>query len=150
MLSNDLVIKISEKFKKQNDNNISLKKAIIIGLAQGLAGFPGFSRSGFTITTGLFLGLDRIKSARFSFLLSFPIILGSSIIYPLLELDMEDIINYNWIGIIGGTVVSAIVGYYCIKYFLKFLAKFSLAFFAYYCILAGTFALIFFSIFKAQ
>jgi undecaprenyl-diphosphatase len=140
---------LSENLKKdEKTNKITLKRAVIIGIVQGIAAFPGFSRSGFTIATGLFTGLDRTTSARFSFLLSFPIILGASIIYPLLELDMEDIINYNWMGIAIGIVSSAIVGYYCIKYFLKFISKFSLKFFAYYCIIVGAISAIFFTVIK--
>ena len=142
---------LGEKYKlvTKKDEPITLKQAIIIGLYQGLAGFPGLSRSGLTITTGLLLGLNRIRSTKFSFLLCFPIILGASIIYPFMELDLSDIMHYNWIGIIVGTITSAIVGYFCIKYFLKFVAKFSLAFFAYYCIIIGTIAAIFFSVYKA-
>ena len=139
---------LAERFKTNKCKTVNLMQAIIIGIAQGIAGFPGFSRSGLTIATGLFLGLDRVRSSKFSFLLCFPIILGASVCYPLLELKFSDIVNYNWSGIILGTIASAVVGYLCIKYFLKFVAKFSLAFFAYYCIVVGLFATVFFSIFK--
>lgn len=134
---------VSKKYTFKTDK-INLKSAILIGIAQGLAAFPGFSRSGWTIGTGLFLGLDRETCARYSFLLSIPIILGTSMVYPLLEINIEEIVTYNWTAIIIGTIVSAIVGYFCIKYFLKFVAKFSLAFFAYYCIIVGGVMAIFF------
>ena len=133
--------------KKIEEKPVTLKSSIIMGIAQGLAAFPGFSRSGLTIATGLFAGLNRVDCARFSFLLSIPIILGTSILYPVLELNMKDVVNYNWLSIAVGTIVSAIVGYYCIKYFLAFLAKFSLGFFAYYCIIAGAFFAVFFKFF---
>ena len=132
---------VSKKIEKKP---VTLKSSIIMGIAQGLAAFPGFSRSGLTIATGLFAGLNRVDCARFSFLLS---ILGTSILYPVLELNMKDVVNYNWLSIAVGTIVSAIVGYYCIKYFLAFLAKFSLGFFAYYCIIAGAFFAVFFKFF---
>lgn len=135
--------KRTEKFDTPN-----LKQSILIGLAQGLAVLPGFSRSGWTIATGLFSGLNRETAARYSFLLSVPIILGASMVYPLIKIDVKEALSYNWTAIILGTVVSAIVGYFCIKYFMKFISKFSLNIFGWYCVLMGVFTLIFFSIFK--
>ena len=118
--------------------------AIVIGIAQGIASLPGFSRSGLTIASGMLSGMNRTEAARYSFLLSIPVILGASMIYPLVKIDMKEILTYNWIAIILGTIVSGIVGYFCIKYFLKFVQKFSLGFFGYYCLLMGTFAIGFF------
>ena len=127
--------------------NVDLKSSILIALAQGLAVLPGLSRSGWTIATGLFTGLDRITAAKYSFLLSIPIILGASMVYPFIKIDLHEAVTYNWLSIICGTIVSGLVGYACIKYFLKFVSKFSLAIFGWYCILAGIGTLIFFSIY---
>lgn len=138
---------MSKKFKVRKDN-VDLKTSIFIGLAQGLAALPGFSRSGWTIATGLFLGLDRVTAARYSFLLSIPIILGASMIYPLVSIDIQEALNYNWVAIIVGTIVSGIVGYLCIKYFMKFISKFSLAIFGWYCIIAGLGTFLFFRIYS--
>lgn len=124
---------------------VDLKTSIFIGIAQGLAALPGFSRSGWTIATGLFFGLDRVTAARYSFLLSIPIILGASMVYPLLEIDVHEALQYNWSAIIVGTIVSAITGYICIKYFMDFISKFSLKVFGYYCIIAGVITAVFFS-----
>lgn len=135
----------SKKLEEKKDE-ISLKTSILIGLAQGLAALPGFSRSGWTIATGLFCGLDRVTAARYSFLLSIPIILGASMVYPLIKIDIHEAMQYNWSAIIAGTIVSAIVGYLCIKYFMKFISKFSLAIFGYYCIITGVATAIFFTI----
>ena len=137
----------SKKLEEKKDE-VNLKTSILIGLAQGLAALPGFSRSGWTIATGLFCGLDRVTAARYSFLLSIPIILGASMVYPLIKIDIHEAIQYNWSAIIAGTIVSAIVGYLCIKYFMKFISKFSLAIFGYYCIIAGLATAIFFTIFS--
>lgn len=137
----------SKKLEKKTDN-VDLKTSILIGLAQGLAALPGFSRSGWTIATGLFCGLDRITSARYSFLLSIPIILGASMVYPLVKINVAEAVGYNWSAIIAGTVVSGITGYLCIKYFMRFISKFSLAIFGYYCIIAGIATAVFFSIFS--
>ena len=103
-----------------NKKPVTLKNSILIAIAQGLAALPGFSRSGLTIATGLLSGNDRTTAAKYSFLLSIPIILIASMLYPLLELDLAEVITYNWTAIFVGTIVSAIVGYLCIKYFLKF------------------------------
>lgn len=129
-------------------DKVDLKTSILMGLAQGLAALPGFSRSGWTIATGLFSGLDRTSAARYSFLLSIPIILGASMVYPFVKIDLHEAVDFNWIAILAGTIVSGIVGYLCIKYFMKFISKFSLAFFGYYCIIAGIFTSIFFYIYK--
>lgn len=137
----------SKKIETKTDS-VDLKTSILIGLAQGLAALPGFSRSGWTIATGLFCGLDRITAARYSFLLSIPIILGASMVYPLVKIDIAEAINYNWTAILVGTIVSGITGYLCIKYFMKFISKFSLAIFGYYCIIAGIATAIFFSFFS--
>ncbi len=128
--------------------NIDWKTSILIGLAQGIAAMPGFSRSGWTIATGLFAGLDRTTAARYSFLLSIPIILGASMVYPFVKLDFHEVAGYNWSAIIAGTLVSGIVGYLCIKYFMKFISRFSLAFFGYYCIIAGIATAVFFAVYK--
>lgn len=132
---------------EEKKSEVDLKSSIFIGLAQGLAALPGFSRSGWTIATGLFFGLDRVTAARYSFLLSIPIILGASMVYPLIKIDIAEAVQYNWAAITAGTIVSGIVGYLCIKYFMKFISKFSLAVFGYYCLLMGIGTAIFFYIF---
>ncbi len=137
---------VSEK-KKAKTDKIDLKTAIIIGLAQGIASIPGISRSGSTISTGIFLGLDRVSCARYSFLLSLPIIIGASIFYPVLEVDLHEFLNYNWVAFAVGFLVSFVSGYFCIKYFLKFLGKHSMKIFAYYCWVAGIFMFVFFKFF---
>ncbi len=134
----------SEQIKNAKSNKISLKTSIIIAIAQGLAALPGFSRSGLTIAAGLLNGVDRTTAARYSFLLSIPIILGASMVYPLVKLDFAEVVTYNWTAIIAGTIVSGIVGYFCIKYFLKFVSKFSLSVFGYYCLIMGIITAIFF------
>lgn len=130
--------------KHQNKKDISIKNSILIAIAQGLAALPGFSRSGLTIATGLLSGMERMTAARYSFLLSIPIILGASMVYPLVKIDFHEIITYNWTAIIAGTIVSGLVGYVCIKYFLKFVSKFSLGIFGYYCLIMGIVTAVFF------
>ncbi len=130
----------SEFYSKRietKSENMDLKTSIIIAAAQGLAALPGFSRSGLTIASGLFSKKTRFASAKYSFLLSIPIILGASMFYPLLKINVNELAQFNWTAIIIGTICSAFVGYICIKYFLKFVSKYSLGFFGYYCIIIG-------------
>ncbi len=140
------VLFLSEYLSKRapQKSEVDLKTSVLMSIAQGLAALPGFSRSGLTIATGLFCGLDRTTAARFSFLLSIPIILGASMVYPLIKLDLSELLTYNWLEIIVGTIVSGLVGYVCIKYFLKFVSNFSLNIFGVYCILTGIFTSVFF------
>ncbi len=142
----------AEAFSKRiqdKSDKIDLKTSIFIAIAQGLAALPGFSRSGLTIATGLLNKKDRLTAARYSFLLSIPIILGASMVYPIIKIDFHEFANYNWNAIILGTIASATVGYLCIRYFLKFLEKYSLAFFGYYCIIVGALSFVFFNIFAS-
>lgn len=151
LIGTGFVLFFSEYLSKKRGNSgekVNLKQALLIGLAQGVAVLPGFSRSGWTMATGLFMGLNRKTAARYSFLLSIPIILGASMVYPLVKIDVAEAVKYNWYAIIAGTIVSGLVGYLCIKYFMKFISKFSLNIFGYYCIIMGVFTLIFFNIFK--
>ncbi|MEA1937164.1 MAG: undecaprenyl-diphosphate phosphatase [Patescibacteria group bacterium] len=102
--------------KKTDLTSLSLKMGILIGLFQALAIVPGVSRSGITITIALLLSLKRTSAARFSFLLSTPIILGAGIKeFPSL---IESGLNIN---IFIGVLVSAVSGYLAIKYMLKYL-----------------------------
>ena len=130
--------------KRQEKKAVGLKESIIIAIVQGLAVLPGISRSGSTIAAGLICGNDRKSAAQFSFLLSIPIITGSSMLYPLVKLDLAEVMNYDWGIILAGTIVSAVVGYLCIKYFMAFISKFSLGVFGYYCLLVGFLTFMFF------
>ena len=139
-----IILLLSEKMYKGNEK-VSLKKSIFIAIAQGLAVFPGFSRSGLTISTALFQGMDRIQAARFSFLMSIPVIFLASLIYPLVELDFSQILTFNLKAIFLGSLASFVVGYLCIKYFMKLLGRLSLRTFGYYCLII---AVVMFSVFQ--
>ncbi|OGI00508.1 MAG: hypothetical protein A2Y25_03495 [Candidatus Melainabacteria bacterium GWF2_37_15] len=137
---------LSQKITKK-ENLIGWKRALIIGIAQGLAVAPGLSRSGATIAAGLATGLDRVTAARYSFLLSIPVIALAGIFHSL-ELGMNGgFTGFNWTAIIAGTLVAAVVGYYCIKYFIIFISKNKLHAFAIYCWVIGLLMTVFFTIF---
>jgi len=116
-------------------NQMSLKDALVIGLSQALAIFPGVSRSGATITAGLALGLQRETAARFSFLLSAPIILGaglSSILDVRNELASGTMLQSDLLVYAAGFITAVVSGYLCIKYLLRFLQRHSTDIFVYY------------------
>ena len=117
--------------KSSSAEKLGFFGAVAIGLAQAVALVPGVSRSGATITAGLFLGLRREEAARFSFLMSVPIIAGAG----LLELfeALSEGINLSEVVMFGaGFVSSAMVGYLAIGFLLNFLTNHSLHAFAYY------------------
>ena len=130
------VLFVSEKLNTK-EKAMNSKTSILIGIAQGLAVFPGLSRSGLTIATGILNGLSRVKAARYSFILSIPIIILASMIYPLLELNVSEISTFNFKAMAIGCAMSFITGFLCIKFFMKFLEKFNLKCFAYYCWIIG-------------
>ncbi len=132
LLCTGTVLFLSEKLKKP-ERKMDFKTSIFIGIAQGLAVFPGLSRSGLTIATGIYNGLNRVQAARYSFILSIPIIIIASMVYPLLELNISDIQTFNLKAMAVGCIISFITGFLCIKFFMKFLEKFNLKCFAYYC-----------------
>lgn len=127
------------------DSSISIKKAVFIGFFQGMAMiFRGISRSGSTMAAGLLSGLSRVEAARYSFLLSIPIILLAVIFHSAELLETGQLYGFSIGPILVGTAISAIVGYLCIKYFLVFLQKHTLHYFAVYCAIIGILAIKFF------
>lgn len=149
LLITGILLLLSEKFYK-GDKKVSLKSSIFIAIAQGLAIFPGFSRSGFTMATALLNGINRVHAAKYSFLMSIPVIFLASLIYPLFELDLSQISEFNIKAIIIGFITAFIVGYLCIKYFMKLLSKISLRCFGYYCITVSITLFILFQFFYHQ
>ena len=132
-----VLLLISDKFKleKNIQNNFNLKFAIIIGLTQIFSLIPGVSRSGIAITTARFLKFKRIDSAKISFLLSIPI-LGAVSAFGLKNILFSEnfyFSNINLIAIFFSFSFSLIT----IKYFIKFIEKFSLNLFSYYRIILG-------------
>ncbi|MBJ7538379.1 undecaprenyl-diphosphate phosphatase [Marinomonas transparens] len=103
----------------KTEQNLGFKSVLYIGLAQALALIPGTSRSGITMTAARFLGFNRVSSARFSFLLSIPLIFAAGSL-KLLEL-LSSNIPVDWLSISIGVVLSTISAYLCIYLFLKWL-----------------------------
>jgi undecaprenyl-diphosphatase len=122
--------------KRLNMEGVTLGSSLIIGLAQCLALFPGVSRSGITITAALFLGFRRETAARFSFLLSLPIVAGAALL-KLGELVRNGIPEGEMKMLLIGVSTSALVGYVSIAFLLKFIQKHSLSPFVWYRFFVG-------------
>ncbi|MFH1784701.1 MAG: undecaprenyl-diphosphatase UppP [bacterium] len=123
----------SDKQKSMLGMNIS--DALIIGCMQGFAIAPGISRSGATITAGIFRGINRELAARFSFLLSIPAILGAF----LMELkDCAQMLgSVSILSIVTGTLLAFLSGYYALRVLFSVIRKRRLGIFAYYCWAVG-------------
>ena len=128
--------------KQRNLDELNWIDALIMGLFQVLALFPGISRSGSTITGGLLRNIDRKSSARFSFLMSVPIMFGASVVTLF---DIPSVANTSSFipALIIGFIVAGIVGYLSIRWLLQYLSNHSLGKFSIYlmiiCILAVLF-----------
>lgn len=114
--------------------NITLSAALLIGVAQAVALIPGTSRSGITMTMALFLGFARTDAARFSFLLSIPVIVIGGVYEGIGLLGAVDV---DWLGIFVGVLVSSVSAYFCIHYFLEFINKLSMLPFVIYRVILG-------------
>ena len=115
---------------------LTFRQAMIVGFAQAVALIPGTSRSGITMTAGLMLGLTREAAARFSFLLSIPVILGAGL---LLTLDLvKSGVAIPWGELSAGAVISAVSAWICIHYFLAFINRIGLMPFVIYRFILGS------------
>jgi undecaprenyl-diphosphatase len=122
--------------KERSISQLGLNSSLIIGAAQAIALIPGVSRSGITIIAGLSQKLKRQDAAKFSFLLSMPIVFGAGL-KKVIDLVSDNSGNIDYLILTLGFLSSAISGYLCIKYFLKFLQSHSLRIFSYYRIVLG-------------
>ncbi|MEA2004742.1 MAG: undecaprenyl-diphosphate phosphatase [Acidobacteriota bacterium] len=124
------------KISKERPKNIILHP-LLIGFLQGLAIVPGFSRSGFTIGGALLLGWNRRESARFSFLLSIPAILGAC----LFQLQKNDWASQPWGLLLTGIFVASVFGYFALVFLSNLVQKGKFYVFSFYCFFAGIMAL---------
>jgi undecaprenyl-diphosphatase len=136
LLAASLVFWIAEKFGKNRQiKDMKIFDSLLIGAAQAIAILPGVSRSGFTISMGMFRNMTREAAAKFSFLLSTPLIAGAvamhglKIVHHPAEFDL-------WI-VTAGVISSAISGFLVIGFLMRFFRKYSLMPFVYYRIILG-------------
>ena len=123
--------------KKKTTHELNYKTAFIMGIAQGFAVFPGISRSGTTICAGLLAGGDKKESAKFSFLMSIPIIILSMVmeIYEICQGSVT--INYPVIAIIASFLVAFLSGIFAIKFMMELTEKGNLKWFSLYLLIIG-------------
>lgn len=126
---------------KKIGGTMGIKDALVIGIMQMIAVLPGVSRSGSTMTAGLFTGLKRDFAVKFAFLLSIPAVLGATVT------SIPDVLAMTWTGndvvtFLVGIVCAAVSGYYAIFMVRKIAASKNFKYFAYYCACAGTLAII--------
>lgn len=139
-----ILMAVADRFGRRERNlaDVGFKDAFIIGCAQALALVPGTSRSGVTITAARFLGFERQDAARFSFLLSAPVILLAAG-YKLLQLLLSDAV-VAWGQLALGAAVSCVVAYASIEFFMRVVTRIGLAPFAIYRLILA--AIIFYAL----
>jgi undecaprenyl-diphosphatase len=107
-----------------------------MGIFQAFAVFPGISRSGSTMTGGLLRNMDRPSAARFSFLMSIPIMIAAGLLALLDLLEIPNLSN-QIVPVVIGFLAAAVVGYLSIRWLLGYLTRHSFYSFAIYCVVAG-------------
>ena len=115
-------------------------RALLMGIAQAIAIIPGISRSGSTVSAGMFLGMPRKKVAKFSFLMALPLIFGAALLEAKEAFVTPDFV---WSGMIIGTATAFLFGYFAVKWLLKAIIRGKLHFFGFYCLALGFLTLIF-------
>ena len=121
--------------KKKTIEAMNWRSFLFIGIAQAIALIPGTSRSGITMTAGLMLGFDRSSAARFSFLLSIPVIILSSLLVCRDLLSAPQ--SVDWLSIGLGAFISGLCAWFCIHYFLKWIQAVGMVLFVLYRFLLG-------------
>jgi undecaprenyl-diphosphatase len=141
----------AEKKSKQTRTleKFTWRDSIWIGLSQAIALIPGVSRSGITITTAMMRDSDRTSAARFSFLLSMPVIVGAALLQGLklfkaIRHPMQGAVDIHWNIMIVGVLASAVTGFLCIQFFLRYLQTKSFTPFVFYRIILAAVVLIFY------
>jgi len=136
-----ILMALADRFgrRERNITGVGFKDAFVIGCAQALALVPGTSRSGVTITAARLLGFERQDAARFSFLLSAPVILLAAG-YKFVEMIRSDV-AIAWGQLALGALVSCIVAYISIEFFMRVVTRIGLAPFAIYRLLLAAFIL---------
>lgn len=132
LISGALLLCAENLSKKGQNGEIDAKTAIFMGFLQGVAAFPGISRSGATISAGLVKGKDKSKVAKFSFLMSLPIILASMLmeIFELASGKMS--VCYPWWALLISFIIAFAVGVFAIKFIMKVVEKTRLKWFSFY------------------
>lgn len=130
-----LLLGVADRYFRHGRKEVTLTTAVVVGFAQALALIPGTSRSGITMTAGLALGLSRSEAARFSFLLSIPIIVAAGLLKSLELVEQQAVVAWGELAL--AVLVSAGSAYLCIHWFLKLLERIGFMPFVIYRLLLG-------------
>lgn len=143
LLTAAVVLFLAEWLSKKNRDLTSMTwlDALIVGLMQAIAVFPGASRSGVTIAGGMLRGFDRPSAARFAFLMSAPVLLAAGLYEMLDVIQMSNLAQFLPLLALG-FVTAAIVGWFAIKWLINYLSDHSLYVFGAYCAVVGVIALV--------
>ena len=133
LCSTGILLILSKRFK-DNQKKMTFSSSFVIGIAQAIAIIPGISRSGSTISICMYLGIPPKEAARFSFLLSIPVILGASIL-GFLEVESNN--TFNYLTLTVAITTSFVTGVLSLKILLKILETGRFYFFGFYCLIAG-------------
>jgi undecaprenyl-diphosphatase len=142
LIAGSLLLWLGQKFAKEN-NELSVGRGIMVGLFQCIALIPGISRSGATISGGLFSGLTKEEAVRFSFLLSVPVLFGSGL-KKVFEIRHEIFSTNLGPHLLIGSLASFIVGLVSINFLIKYLKKNNLNIFVWYRVGLAILILIYF------
>ena len=144
LLAAAILLTLAEYFGKKvrKLDSMTWLDALVVGLMQVIAVFPGASRSGTTISGGMFRGFDRAAAARFAFLMSVPVLIAAGA-YETLDLRKIGHLSQFLPMVTIGFVIAAIVGWFAIKWLLGYLNKHSLYVFAAYCAVVGAICILF-------
>ena len=137
-----LILFLTRLAKPSAGKGVGLGSSILIGIAQAFAIVPGISRSGSTISMGMYLRVAPVQAARFSFLLSVPVIAGATLLKTK-ELVEHGMSWHLMVPILTGTVVSFVCGYLAIKVLLRIVEQGKFSVFAFYCLFVGTIGILF-------
>lgn len=136
-LISSILLVVVEYYSKRHKQSkeFTYKNAIIMGIAQGLAVFPGISRSGTTISAGLFSGGDKENCAKFSFLMSIPVIILSMILEIIKIFIYKETVSVNIVGIVGAFIFAFVIGILSIKLMIKLTSKLNFKWFSLYLLI---------------
>lgn len=129
-------------YAKKKHDNISSSHALIIGIAQAISVLPGISRTGATVSTGLLLGNDRDETARFSFLMVLIPIVGANLKKIMDMANMQETGQTELLPLLIGFLAALFSGIIACRWMIKIIKRGKLAYFAIYCFLAGSIAII--------
>ncbi len=137
-----LILFLTRLAEPIENKNVGIASSILVGIAQAMAIVPGISRSGATISCAMYLRVSPSNAARFSFLLSIPVIAGATLLKTK-DLVVDGFGAESFSQIAGGTVMAFLSGYVAIKVLLRVVQQGKFSAFAFYCLIAGSLGIIF-------